>query len=178
MKRKNFRQDGHGEETTRRAAQRKKGGAKVRTARQKVCRLLCEALGAVRVRTGVGTPVPLRLLAQTFARSRGVIFEGLPRSELWEALYNSICLIQGREITPPGDPTAALKSGQNFTRRDARCHGTAKPFSAQTAQAPRIGSGRHSNFSRRKSYEKKKLPTRRTWRGDDTTSGAAKKGRG
>ena len=90
MKRKNFRQDGQGEEKTRRAAQRKKGGAKVRTARQKVCRLLCEAPGAVRVRTGVGTPVPRRLLAQTFARSRGVILEGLPRSELWEALYNSI----------------------------------------------------------------------------------------
>ena len=67
MKRKNFRQDGQGEEKTRRAAQRKKGGAKVRTARQKVCRLLCDALGAVRVRTGVGTPFPLRLLAQTSA---------------------------------------------------------------------------------------------------------------
>ena len=64
MKRKNFRQEGQGEEKTRRAAQRKKEGANVRTARQKVCRLLCDALGAVRVRTGVGTPFPLRLLAQ------------------------------------------------------------------------------------------------------------------
>ena len=77
MKRKNFRQDGHGEETTRRAAQRKKGGAKVRTARHKVCPLLWEACGAVRARTGVGTPFPLRLLAQTYALWRGVISDCL-----------------------------------------------------------------------------------------------------
>ena len=81
MKRKNFRQDGQGEEKTRRAAQRKKGGAKVRTARQKVCPILREAWGAVCARTGAGTPFPLRLLAQTPALWRGVIFEGCPTSE-------------------------------------------------------------------------------------------------
>ena len=81
------RREGQGEETTRRAPQRKKGRAKVRTARHKVCPLLWEACGAVRARTGVGTPFPLRLLAQTSALWRGPIFHGLPNSVIWETLY-------------------------------------------------------------------------------------------
>ena len=102
--------------------------AKVRTARHKVCPLLCEALAAVGARTGVGTPFPLRLLAQTSALWRGPIFHGLPSSEIWETLYIVVYVYFGARNYSAGDPTAALKSGQHFTRSDARCHGTAKPF--------------------------------------------------
>ena len=165
-KKRPTRRTWRGDDTTSGAAAVKKT-AKVRTARQKVCPFFWKAWGAVRARTGVGTLFPLRLLAQTPALWRGVIFAGCPTSEVWETLYNSICLFQGQETTPPGDPAAARESGQNFTRRDARCHSTAKPFSAQRAQAPRIGSGRYSNFSRGKSYEKKNF--RQDGHGEETT---------
>ena len=81
--------------------EREKARAKVRTARHKVCRLLCEALAAVGARTGVGTHFPLRLLAQTSALWRGPICEV---GNVGHPIYNSICLLRGQEIGPPGTP--------------------------------------------------------------------------
>ena len=77
-------------------------------------------------RTGVGTPFPLRLLAQTSTLWRGVIFQGLPRSEIWEALYIIVYIYFRARNYSAGDPTAALRSGQNFTASDARWHDTAR----------------------------------------------------
>ena len=85
---------------------REKARAKVRTARHKVCPLLCEALAAVGARTGVGTPFPLRLLAQTSALWRGPIFEV---GNVGNPIYSSICLIRGQEIGPPGTPRKPQK---------------------------------------------------------------------
>ena len=79
-------------------------------------------------RTGVGTPFPLRLLAQTSALWRGVIFQGLPSSEIWATLYIIVYVYFGARNYSAADPTAALKSGQHFTARDARSQSTTMPF--------------------------------------------------
>ena len=85
---------------TRARGERENKRAKVRTARHKVCPLLCEALAAVGARTGVGTPFPLRLLAETPALWRGVIFEGCPTSEVWKNPYIIIYVYFSVETTP------------------------------------------------------------------------------
>ena len=118
------RREGQGEETTRRAPQRKKGRAKVRTARHKVCPLLWEACGAVRARTGVGTPFPLRLLAQTYALWRGVISEGLPSSELWETPYIIVYVYFGdRKLLRRGPHGGPLKWTTLYAAGCIECYG-------------------------------------------------------
>ena len=134
------RREGQGEETTRRAPQRKKGRAKVRTARHKVCPLLWEACGAVRARTGVGTPFPLRLLAQTYALWRGVISEGLPSSELWETPYIIVYVYFGdRKLLRRGPHGGPLKWTKLYAAGCPVPHHTDCLFGSRTTRGdPRL----------------------------------------
>ena len=108
-KKRPTRRTWRGDDTTSGAAAVKKT-AKVRTTRQKVCPLFWKAWGAVRARTGVGTRFPLRLLAQTPALWRGVIFEGCPTSELWDTPYIIVYVyFRDRKLLRPGTPRRPAK---------------------------------------------------------------------
>ena len=64
----------------------------------------------MRARTGVGTPFPLRLLAQTPALWRGVIFEGCPTSEVWDSPYIIVYVYFGdRKLLRAGTPRRPAK---------------------------------------------------------------------
>ena len=118
---------------------REKARAKVRTARHKVCRLLCEALAAVGARTGAGTPFPLRLLAETPALWRGVIFEGCPTSEVWENPYIIVYVyFRDRKLLRPGTPRRPAKVDK--TLRGGMPGATAPRSPFRLKELKRLGS--------------------------------------
>ena len=113
--------------------------SKVRSTRQKVCPLFWKAWGAVRARTGVGTPFPLRLLAQTPALWRGVIFEGCPTSEVWKNPYIIVYVyFRDRKLLRPGTPRRPAKVDK--TLRGGMPGATAPRSPFRLKELKRLGS--------------------------------------